>query len=229
MHQYSTDKTNRERVIYVLVIVSVALSHMLKVLFSGTCTLLSNMIGNASSLAVFAETIQSAELIPNIIGVPVVYWILSKVFDKWLWKTRLMKMILKIPDLNGVWKGTLHSSYDEMDYEMVLEIKQTWNRIQCTSKFKSSQSYSNVAALYSKGPEGDILYFGFHNQSNVVEIGNQQYDGYNILRLGGDELCGKYFNDRSNIKNDNKGGNLGIIALIKQKSVRDKKKSEKDK
>lgn len=218
MHRYSIDKKDRETILYVLVIVSVALSLMLKTLLSDICIQLANTIEKATWLADFADIIQSTELIPNVIGVPVVYWVLSSVFNKWLWKIKPLNKILGVPDLNGIWQGSLHSSHDDMDYEMELDVKQTWTKIQCTSKFKSSQSFSNVAALYSEGIEGNVLYFAFHNQSNDVGTGNQQYDGYNILILEGEKLSGRYFNNRASLKKANKGGNLGTIELRKVKN-----------
>lgn len=218
MHRYSIDKKGRETILYILVIVSVALSFMLKTLLSDICIQLANTIKKATWLADFADIIQSTELIPNVIGVPVVYWALSSVFNKYLWKIKPLNKILGVPDMNGIWQGSLHSSHDDMDYEMELDVKQTWTTIQCTSKFKSSQSFSNVAALYSKGIEGNVLYFAFHNQSNDVGTGTQQYDGYNILILDGEKLLGRYFNNRASLKKANKGGNLGTIELRKVKN-----------
>ena len=216
MHRYSIDTKNRETVLYVLVIVSIALSFGLKALLSDMFIQLANMIDKADWLAGFADIIQSTELVPNIIGVPIVYWVLSSVFNKWLWRFKLLNILLGVPNLNGIWQGSLHSSHDDMDYDMELEIKQTWTKIQCKSNFESSQSFSNVAALYSDGIEGDVLYFGFHNQSNDVKNGIPQYDGYNILILDGEKLSGRYFNNRAGLTKAKKGGNLGTIELRKK-------------
>ena len=215
MHQYSIDKKNRETVLYILVIISVALSLLLKTVLSSIFLQIAKMLNDTSWLTKPASFIQSTELIPNVIGVPAVYWALSTAFDKWIWKFRPVNILLGVPNLNGVWQGSLHSSYDDTDYKMELTIEQTWTKIRCISNFKSSRSFSNVAAIYSEGIEGDVLYFGFHNQSNNVETGNQQYDGYNILRLDGDRLTGKYFNDRASSKKASKGGNMGTIELKK--------------
>lgn len=215
MHQYSMDRKIRERIVYITVVLSAALSIALKEVCADILSGLDSIIAGSSVLADLA--FKSAEIIPNVIGIPVIYWILSTVFDKWLWKTKPINLILKVPDLNGVWEGTLCSSYDGQSIPMKLEIHQTWNKIECTSYFDKSGSTSNVAAVYSEESGGPVLYFGFHNQSKDISTGTQSYDGYNILHVRKDKLTGEYFNNRPNPKKTVKGGNLGTIELTLNK------------
>ena len=218
MHQYSIDKKTRERVIYVLVILSVAFSQALKSLFAGQISCLTNAVNSSEALSGFASTIKMTELIPNLIGVPVLYWLLSLVFDKCLWRLKPLNRILAVPDLNGIWEGTLCSSHENQSIHMSLEIRQTWKKIECKAFFDKSSSSSNVAALYSEVSGGPILYFGFHNQSKDISTGTQSYDGYNILRIKTDSMSGEYFNNRPSSKKSEKGGNLGTIELTLNKS-----------
>ena len=135
MHQYSLDKKIRERVLYIIVILSVALSPVLKNLFAGLIETIGSFINQSEALSLFAKTIKDAELVPNVIGVPVIYGLLFLLFDRFLWKFKPLNRILGVPNLSGKWTGKLQSSYDDEYYEMTLEIKQTWTKIQCKSIF----------------------------------------------------------------------------------------------
>lgn len=219
MHQYSIDTKIRDKVVYCLVVVSISLSILLTGCFSGLLERADNALNKIEWLSKLAEILRITELLPNIISAPIIYGLLSLLFNKVLWKTKVLQRFLGVPNFNGIWSGKLHSSYDDNEYTMNLEIEQTWTTIRCTSLFDSSKSYSNVAAVYTKGSEGNTLYFGFHNQSSDIEKGSQQYDGYNILILKGNTLYGKYFNDRPHPKKTNKGGNLGTIELYRNKQT----------
>lgn len=220
MHQYSIDRKIREKIIYIIVTLSVVISMLLTNAFANKFANLDGFIASSSELTEIITIIKITELVPNFFGVPAIYWILSKSFDKWLWKAKLIKRILNVPDLNGIWKGSLISSYNNQSICMKLEIKQTWNKIECTSYFDKSMSTSNVAAIYTEDSGGPVLYFGFHNQSNDVTNKMQSYDGYNILHISDGKLSGKYFNDRPNPKKTITGGNLGTIELSLNKEDR---------
>ena len=218
MHQYSLDKNIREKVLLIIVILSMAISYMLKYIFAEPIETIIYYINQSEALSLFVKTILDSEIVPSIISASVIYKVLLYLFDRFLWKFKPLNLILGIPDLNGKWTGTLQSSFDDKSYDMILEIKQTWTKIQCKSSFDKSSSNSKIASIYLNDPESPVLYFSFHNQSQDLETRSQQYDGFNILSLSTDKksLSGKYFNDRPNPKKTIKGGNMGKIELFKK-------------
>lgn len=223
MHQYSIDTNNRSRVVYALVVVSILVSIALDSYISAFFVWIEKAVNSIVWLSELIRIMRTTGVLPDIIGVPFLYWLLSFLFENYLWKKRIFQRLLGVPNLNGEWLGKLHSSFDDKEYEMNLYIKQTWTKIQCTAFFEHSRSYSNIAAVYSKGPEGKTLFFGFHNQSDELDSGIQQYDGYNVLSLKGNALKGKYCNDRPNPRKTVKGGNTGTIVLTKKETRRNNK------
>lgn len=213
MYQYSISRESRDSVIYVLVIVSVVSSLLLTMAI--TClTVRSPHLLLSDEFKVAFGYVVAIEAIPNLIGIPFIYKCLYKWFDKSLWKAKIIRGYVGIPNLNGTWEGVLKSSFEDgKEISMTLEIEQTWTKIRCDANFEQSSSKSNMASIFSDDYKSGILSFAFVNDSKDLTTETQKYDGFNILEYKEEMLTGRYFNNRPNPNAQNKGGNLGVIEL----------------
>lgn len=149
---------------------------------------------------------------PAIIGF---YGIFYSIFNKWLWKCNIFRKIrlVKLPNLNGSWKGYVTSSYDEYSekYDADFEIKQDWNRISIMGKFKMSKSYSISGSILIDDRTEITVSYDYMNEpftqsTNTMAI----HRGFNRLSLSpnGKELSGLYFSGRGR-------ENIGELKLEK--------------
>lgn len=106
-------------------------------------------------------------------SIPGIYAGLFLLFDKYLWKASLLHPILKklriiiADDLNGNFKGTIKSSYDDFKSEIKAEltIKQTATQIKIRGVFGESKSIS-VHENFSCSDIDDkvALFYFFRNE-----------------------------------------------------------------
>ena len=136
------------------------------------------------------------------ITVVTTFGIITWIFNNYLWKTKAFLKILGLPNLNGTWEGVLESTYKGEDgqyikTDMTLTIKQTFEKMSCTSKFPKSESFGDIICLDTESSEGVVLKFTYINKSYDMECGMPQYPGFNELRLAdSNTLSGKYFTQR---------------------------------
>lgn len=124
-------------------------------------------------------------------------------FANWGWK--LFKGILKLPDLNGVWKCTGSSNNIELEKAFIwyseITIKQKWNTISIHSKTEKSSSNSTVASIeYHEATKSYKLSYSYKNDTNnYADDGMLDHNGYCVLtfKKKDKQLCaeGFYFND----------------------------------
>ena len=225
MHTYSVDKDLRAKVVVVIF----GLSMIMSLLFNKYCAGIIDAIVNflkSSDIKAIVELLEWWGVGPNFLGVPIWYAIFTKIYDLWLWKCWPISRWHGIPDLNGEWKGTLESSFDDNKIPMKMQVNQTWKKISFRCRFKDtkSSSYSSVAAIHVDGNNGTEIHFNFRNNSKSVKDRLQSYDGYNIMELiDGDTIEARYFNNRDNPNPACKGGNKGSFEL---KRVKKTKKSK---
>jgi len=97
---------------------------------------------------------------PSVFGI---YGILSVIFDKWAWRWGFLRKtwLVKVPDLNGIWRGAITSSFDGHTKTVVAEMKiiQRWTRIAISFKTDQSKSHSVMAGIVmSENGETSICY-----------------------------------------------------------------------
>lgn len=102
---------------------------------------------------------------PSVIGF---YGLLHTIFNKYLWKWRVLRTIgvVKVPDLNGTWKGYVTSSFDEyaVKYDATIRISQNWTRIAIILETNYSKSRSLIAAIVTEDPSGTVLSYEYLNE-----------------------------------------------------------------
>ena len=128
----------------------------------------------------------------------VVYWL----FEHYLWKIFPINSFLKIPDLEGEYKGTLKSSFDnfEIKYPIKLRIRQTFSRISILMEMEnaSSKSYSLNAFLENRGEEILLIYNYQNEPLDRKKATLNEHKGTAILKFSSDSssFTGNYFTDK---------------------------------
>ena len=195
MHPYATDSNERKSIPGLIAVLSVLAA-------LGTDRLLTH------TLFVVPWWFDS----PAIIGF---YSIFYHFFNKSLWKCNILRKlgIVKLPNLNGTWKGYVTSSYDKHSkkYNTTFTIQQDWNRISILGKFETSQSHSLSASILIDDRTGITISYNYMNEPSAQAIETMEiHYGFNILtpNPNGKEMSGSYYSGRGR-------QNFGEIKLKK--------------
>lgn len=130
------------------------------------------------------------------------YGALYALFDRRLWRLPVMRKLglVKTPNLTGVWRGFLITSFDghTKRHDVMVQIFQTWTRISIFLTTVTSMSRSCVAVIQVSDPEGVALIYQYENQplANAMKTMHMHY-GTAMLRMSnGDHLTGDYYAGR---------------------------------
>ena len=198
MHEYSVDVENN-KVIFYLSIVSIFISSVL--------TMIINLC---------IEKIPYIEITISITTISI-FGILYSLFDKFIWKWKILHKlgIIKIPNLNGKWKGNFQSSYHDFkeNLPVILIIEQSWSKICIKGKFNHSKSSSDTASIKVNLGKEIMLHYSYYNDKKpeYYKMGTSNHRGYANLEINGNSMEGNYFNDPSNNKN---WGKLNLKKVI---------------
>ncbi|SRR5712692_2721718 len=148
MHSYSTDSSERERILFGLALLSVgAALGLSRILHASHITL--PWWFDAPSTMTF-------------------YGVFFTVFDRALWRIPLLRQIglLEVPVLAGNWTGHLLSSFDNHSkpHSVQVRIEQTWTRIMIALQSELSASFTLVAAIQVNAADGIVLSYQYENQ-----------------------------------------------------------------
>lgn len=138
-----------------------------------------------------------------------VYAIICIIFTKWLWRWKpLQGWLIKLPDLQGTWRGELKSDWINPEtgkgidpIPTVLVIRQTFSSIKCTLMTKESSSYSTTADI-NTAPNSEDLYLTYNYTNRpraMVRDRSEIHDGASILKIinkPGRCLEGEYWTSR---------------------------------
>ncbi len=137
------------------------------------------------------------------------YIILAFLFTKWAWKWRIFRdWLVPFPNLQGTWKGTLHSTWVDPNTgqripprEIVLVIKQTFSTLSCVTFTNESDTYSTTAQINQDDESGVFrLSYNYTNRPrSVVRDRSEIHDGAAILKIILDpkmKLEGEYWTSR---------------------------------
>ena len=195
MHPYATD-SNERRLIPILI----ALLSLLAALLLG------------KFLEYTSLTIQWWFDSPAVFGF---YGIFYSLFNKSLWKCNIFRKIglVKLPNLNGTWKGTVISSYDEYskEYKASFTIRQNWHKISIVGQFEMSKSHSISCSVLIEDKTGITVSYDYMNEPFTQAIETMSiHRGFNTLTLkpNGKEMSGTYYSGRGR-------QNIGEIKLEK--------------
>ena len=136
--------------------------------------------------------------VPSFAGVfSSLYW----VFDRWVWKLRLLRKIglIGIPDLNGIWEGQVESSYQDGGavYAVSIVIRQRWLHIAVTLETDYSRSRSIAASLRTDDTPNPELSYLYINEPKATAVSTMNmHRGTTVIELKGDVLEGDYYTGR---------------------------------
>jgi hypothetical protein len=107
--------------------------------------------------------------IPSVFGM---YGILLGVFDRWAWRNPAFRWLrlVKVPDLQGAWHGTVGSSFtdeggERATREAIIQITQTWSQMSVAFDTDLSSSRSQIAGiLLCCGPPNPLLTYDYLNE-----------------------------------------------------------------
>lgn len=183
MHPYATDSSERKSIPGLIAVLSVIATLVLDRLITHTFFTAPWWFDS-----------------PAIIGF---YSIFYYLFSKSLWKHKIIQKIgiVKLPNLNGTWKGYVTSSFDEHSkkYDTTFTIRQDWNRISIVGEFEMSRSHSSTASIIVDDKNGITVNYDYMNEpfsyaTQTMEI----HRGFNTLTLkpNGKEMSGTYYSGR---------------------------------
>jgi hypothetical protein len=124
------------------------------------------------------------------------------IFDRIVWRQRWVRRIglVKVPVLEGKWKGEVRSSFDEhaQAHEVSVIITQSWTRISLVLKSANSVSQTLVASLLVDTPEGAVLSYQYRNEPKPGALGTMQihYGTARLVLRDAAALDGDYYSGR---------------------------------
>jgi hypothetical protein len=135
---------------------------------------------------------------PSIVGL---YGLSYSIFNERLWRLSFIRRILRIPDLRGMWRGYLQSSYDDFRsrIDATMEIRQNWTRMLITMQTQTSKGYSLGAMIITHGSDEMVLSFEYFNEPRTTaEDAMHMHRGTTRLAIAHDfqSLDGDYYTGR---------------------------------
>ncbi len=121
------------------------------------------------------------------------YLLIRFAFIKWIWRWKsLQGWLIKIPDLQGTWRGELVSDWVSPETNegiapipILLVIRQNYHNLKCTMMTAESSSYSTASDINSCYGEGDLyLTYTYTNRPKAsIRKRSEIHDGAVILKI----------------------------------------------
>jgi len=183
MHPYSIDSEERAQIPFYLTGIAVLLAWLVFLL-------VTHCLGNIR-LPFWLE-------IPGTGAMYAAVYTLFKHYGwRWKWVHRLS--IVKVPDLQGEWRGSLSSSFDKnaATHHVDVKIAQNWTHISIKLSSSFSDSDSLVAAI-TTGSEVVLSYQYLNTPKPHAKQTLHIHRGTAILKLSenGSQLSGEYYSSR---------------------------------
>ncbi|MFI0406012.1 hypothetical protein [Actinomadura sp. 3N508] len=161
------------------------------------------------SVALFIAGVRLPGAGSKILGfLPLAIVALFAIYDHWLWKLKLIAPLVRRPNLNGTWRGTLTSMRPDASgseaphapIDIFVVIKQTFLDITVTLLSAESRSRS-ISSLLQSNRSGDFtVYYHYSNVPGLaVRDRSSIHSGGAKLEVDDlfpHELAGEYWTDR---------------------------------
>ena len=127
-------------------------------------------------------------------------------FDRHIWKSRTLGRlgVVQIPDLNGLWTGSVRSSIDNYTsaYEVKVVIRQHWSRLTVRLETEHSQSRS-LGATFRIGdlPYPELSYLYINEPKAGSHVSMNSHRGTVVLEFKETVLEGQYYTGRGRMTN----------------------------
>ena len=183
MHPYPIDTEERRNLFFYFAIIGILLS-----------------FGMQALLDIYKFNLPWGIKTPSVLFL---YYGVYKVFNSYVWKCKCLRKIgvVKTPDLNGEWDGTIKTSFNNnsLELEATLKISQTWTRIEIILVTDSSKSRSEAGSMILGSSEGELLIYQYINnpKPGAAETMHIHYGTASLLfDERTDELSGEYYSGR---------------------------------
>ncbi|MBR0713964.1 hypothetical protein [Bradyrhizobium liaoningense] len=136
----------------------------------------------------------------SLVGAATVFTALYWLFDRFAWKWRFLKLVIKVPDIAGQWDcqgQTINPDGSQgHSWRATITILQSWDRIRVLLKTNQSGSNSISAALICDDADAYRLLYHYRNVPRIDEVDLQSHLGFGELVFGRDlgSAEGEYFN-----------------------------------
>jgi hypothetical protein len=176
---------------------------------SGRVKVAAYLVTGAWSIALLIVGVQLPGTASKVLGsVPIVVVLLFAIFDNWLWGLGPIKRLVKRPNLNGTWKGTLTSLRADSGSQEVahppipifLVVRQSYLDLSITLLSEESRSRSIAGLLQANHPDDFTVYYHYTNipglavrDRSPVHSGGARLDIAGVSPLSMD---GEYWTDR---------------------------------
>lgn len=178
MHNYSVQDNHDDIVLTVLIIIAGFLDSIIDVI-------LPNLF-----------PVKNYYILIFLIAFVSTYYALFLLFDRFLWKQKCIRKLIKYPNINGHYEGTICSdNYQEI--ETNVEIIQTWTKIIMILKTETAESETKALMFYNENSKNFKMSYIYYNKvKNNEGIDMHSHGGTGLLTIYKDKLEGEYYTDR---------------------------------
>lgn len=133
------------------------------------------------------------------------YFLGHLMFEKWVWRRKVVQTLIGVPDLNGEWLCEGETKQPDGSFSQnwrgTVTISQTWEKIRVYLDTGQSRSRSKSASLVKEPGRGYILMYSYQNEPRIGEPELRAHVGYCELQLNENlsRAEGDYFNNRGRI------------------------------
>ncbi len=183
--QYSLNTEIQEKIYRIIFIISILLCSVILLLF--------NYLLKDAIITNFWIMFLNLFIVPSV---GLVYSLFIWLFNSYLWKTKRVTKITKVPDLSGKWVIKGESNFAEgTKFSGILYIKQTFDKITIKSVFEKSTSFNTQTFLEIKEDDVKLSYY-YHNEPKQKESDKLHiHHGFMTLTFSNGNFSGEYFND----------------------------------
>jgi len=201
MHPYATDSPGSPKLFWAIALLGLGFSSVVGCLTSALGGSGGWQVGSVSGMTCFA----------------IIYYI----FDYVLWKGRLVRRALLVPDLNGVWEcsgRTVTRGPESLNihWKGELLVRQCWSRISVVLSTAQSRSCSIAASVYRDAGGGYRLIYHYDNDPSQAEQELARHTGLCRIVFPADLETGSgdYFTDKDRMT-------VGTINLVRKELSRE--------
>lgn len=190
MHDYSIDRHPKQKILFFLAFFSILIAPIID-----GC--IQNLVEMLKANNIWASAPVTAIPVFALFGG--LYWL----FNRHLWKVSAFRKVFLVPDLNGTWECTGHTTQKsgvltDVDWNGSITITQSWSQILIYLQTKSSQSKSISASIYYDEGVGYRLLYQYVNDPDADQLDLSKHTGATevVIDLNCDSGKGYYFTDQ---------------------------------
>ncbi|MDO9041121.1 MAG: hypothetical protein Q7U64_02105 [Desulfocapsaceae bacterium] len=190
MHDYSIDNHPKEKILFVLAFLAIALAPILN-------SIVQNVLKTIGASAGWSSAPITAIPVFGLFGL--LYWI----FNKYLWRISMFRKFLLVPDLNGKWTvegSTTLKNGKEVEYAWggVFTVTQSWSKILIYLQASQSASKSVSASIHLEDSVGHRLLYQYENEPSADQLELKKHSGSAELLFDIEGLTAKghYYTDQ---------------------------------